>query len=61
MASLPFFIFEFLLCKNSSINDSRHPAGPAGQWRPCHFLALRFCFAKTQVPITAGIPAGPAL
>jgi hypothetical protein len=28
---LPFFIFEFLLRKNSKVNHSRHPAGPVGR------------------------------
>jgi hypothetical protein len=31
-------------------NKSRHP---------CHFCALRFCFAKTYTSITAGPAARP--
>ena len=32
----------------------------AKKWHPCHFLALRFCFAKTYAFITVGIHAGGA-
>jgi hypothetical protein len=39
---------SFRFAKTQGITGSRHPAGPAGQWRPRHFPALWFILRKIR-------------